>query len=333
MSNTHDNAQPSPSPSVLQAAAEWYALLSSGSASQTDHADWRKWLERHPAHGVAWQKVEAVSRQFHPVLRNPAQRAASAAGLDAAAQRRRGRRTLIKTLALLGSTGTLALGGTQTGPGRRLLAGVRADHATPVGGFQALTLDDGTQLWLDTDTAVKVDYGAEVRRLTLLRGEILISTAPDAGRPFVVVTGQGRLQALGTRFTVATAPGETRLAVFEGKVRARFAGHDAGPLDVDAGLQVRADRNGISALQAARPQAASWARRILQVEEAPLSTVVTQLARYRKGYLGCAPAIAHLTVTGTFPLDDIGRALRMLTAMLPVRVHHPLPWWTSLQAN
>lgn len=316
---------------VLEAAADWYALLSSGRATERDQSNWREWLDRHAAHRGAWQRVEAVSQQFQPIMTSRVERAASVAGLEAAADRRRQRRSLVKSFAFLGSAGVLAWGGVQTPPGQRLLAAARADHVTGVGGFEALTLEDGTQVWLNTDTALRVDYHRALRQLTLLRGEVSIATAHDTARPFMVLTGEGRFQALGTRFNVFSADGQTTLSVSEGLVRARFAQDGAASHDVGAGRQVRGGPQGVFPIVAASAEAAAWTRRLLQVEEMPLAAVIAQLARYRAGYLGCSDAVATLSVSGTFPLDDIDRALSMLTRVLPVRIRAPMPWWTTIQ--
>ena len=72
---------------------------------------------------------------------------------------------------------------------------------------------------LNTSTALQVDYQDAARRLVLLAGEILIETARDGrGRPFFVQTPAGRLQALGTRFSVQLQERQTRLDVFDGAV-------------------------------------------------------------------------------------------------------------------
>ncbi|WYX51809.1 hypothetical protein WJ971_08940 [Achromobacter xylosoxidans] len=64
-----------------------------------------------------------------------------------------------------------------------------------------------------------------------------------------------------------------------------------------------------------------------------MKTLVNELGRYRKGYLGVAPEVADMLVMGVFPADDPDRALDLLERNLPVRVQRPLPWWTSIVAR
>ena len=316
---------------VLEAAAHWYAVLSSGAPSERERADWRAWLAVDPAHRTAWQRVEAISAGFEALSAQSLSREASLAGLEAAAKGRRDRRRLLSLALIAGATGGLAWGVAGTPVGRRTLAAWRADLSTPVGGSHDVTLADGTRVQLNTDTALRVDYSAALRRLVLLRGEIMISTASDPGRAFVVDTAEGRMQALGTRFNVRSLDGETTLAVFEGAVQAHFADGAPAGYRVDAGMRVRGGAHGIAAPTQATPQDKNWTRGILQVEDMPLAEVLAELGRYRRGHLGCDDAVASIPVTGTFPLRDPERALRMLAEGLSLRVSQPLPWWTRLQ--
>jgi len=316
---------------ILEAAAHWYALLTSGTANDRERARWQDWLDANPAHRQAWQRIESISAQFDALTAQPLGRHASAAGLDAAARGRRERRRLLTVALLASATGALGLVIARSPQGQRTLAAWNADLVAPVGGSHATTLGDGTQIQLNTDTALKVAYTRDLRRLILLRGEIMVATGADPARPFVVETPEGRLKALGTRFNVRSVDGETTLAVFEGAVQAQFSGGEEQGYRVDAGMRLRGGPHGVGAPMTVSARDHSWTRGILQVEEAPLAQVVVELARYRRGYLGCADDVAGVRVTGTFPLHDTDRALRLLSEGLPLRISQPLPWWTTLQ--
>jgi transmembrane sensor len=36
-------------------------------------------------------------------------------------------------------------------------------------------------------------------------------------------------------------------------------------------------------------------------------------------------------VFGSYPLNDVNRALDMLASVLPIRLQRTLPWWISLE--
>jgi transmembrane sensor len=94
-----------------------------------------------------------------------------------------------------------------------------ADYATRVGETRNFTLADGTHIWLNTETAVDIEFSENERRIILKAGEVLIVTAQDtAQRPFIVQTQEGTARPIGTRFSVRQGAGQSQLAVYEGAV-------------------------------------------------------------------------------------------------------------------
>lgn len=64
-----------------------------------------------------------------------------------------------------------------------------ADYQTRTGEQREITLTDGSQVWLNTRSAISVHYHAGARLLKLVAGEILVHTAHDTNsRPFYVET-------------------------------------------------------------------------------------------------------------------------------------------------
>ncbi len=51
-------------PAVLAQAAEWFAVLGSGTASSAEQQQWQTWLEAHPDHRAAWTRVEFFTSKF-----------------------------------------------------------------------------------------------------------------------------------------------------------------------------------------------------------------------------------------------------------------------------
>ncbi|MBF3159044.1 iron dicitrate transport regulator FecR, partial [Pseudomonas aeruginosa] len=95
--------------------------------------------------------------------------------------------------------------------------GFGADYLTAVGERRDLVLEDGSQVEMNTDSALDVRYDAGQRLLRLYRGEIYLRTAADRReppRPFLVRTEQGLMRALGTAFSVRREGAETVLAVY-----------------------------------------------------------------------------------------------------------------------
>ena len=144
-------------------------------------------------------------------------------------------------------------------------------------------------------------------------------------------TPQGRLRALGTRFTVRLDGEQTFLAVYEGAVEAHIRKGASAVLQ--AGQQTRFTPDAVADIQPADAARAAWSRGVLVAQDIPLRQVVAELRRYRHGHLGIAPAVADLRVFGNFPLGDTDDTLDMLAAALPVRISRTLPWWVSIEAE
>ena len=293
-----DDAAREPSHRVMEQAAEWYALLRSGEASDHDRTLWRTWLDDDPQHRRAWSYVEAISHRFGPLQSTPDPKR-TADNLWAANARTLQRRRLLTCFALLAGTGLLGWTVWRHTPLPCMALARFADHRSELGEIREVALTDGTRVWLNTTTSLNEHYSADLRRLRLIEGEILIETAADAARPFVVDTPQGRLQALGTRFTVRREESATFLAVYEGAVSIRT---EAGVTAViDAGRQTRFTADATAATEPADTARQAWSRGLLIVQDTPLSAVVQELRRYRPGYLGVAPEVADLQVFGSFP--------------------------------
>lgn len=289
--------------SILDQAAEWLVVMHAGAVSAEDRRAWMDWRARSAAHEQAWLRAERLLGtlgNLPPALAMPA--------LD----RPGSRRAALAKLAALLAAAPAAWGAWRWSEAE----GWTADYRSATGERREIGLDDGTRLTLGTASAVDVRYDANQRIVLLRAGEIHIQTAADP-RPFEVHTRDGRLRALGTRFTVRLQDGGTRLAVQEGAVRIATE-HDT--LVLNAGQQTAFSARGIDAAAQLDPGAIAWTRGMLLADGMPLGALVAELARYRKGVTRCDPAVAALRVSGTFPLADTDRSLAMLAATYPVTV-------------
>lgn len=306
----------------LQQAAHWYVVLQEEGCSLPVREQWQRWLEQHSDHQAAWHYVQRVGERFAPLQGEGERVGRLLRDTDA---RRVSRRQGFKGLAVLGLGSMLGWGSWRTAA----LQGWTADLATGIGQIREARLADGTHLWLGARSAVDNAYTAQERLLHLRFGEVLIETAKDAQRPFVIDTPQGRMRALGTRFAVRQGEGSTCLNVYLGAVEVCTAGSGRRQV-IEAGQRVTFTEQSISPATPAQTAGESWVHQVLTAEGMPLGELLEALGRYRHGHLGCDPAVASLSVMGTFPLQDTEQALRLLAAALPVRVERLTSWWVSV---
>jgi transmembrane sensor len=321
----HANSMTAPiDPRVLDQAADWLMQLSTGTATDAERVACEQWRRSDPEHARAWARAELLLNKLGGL---PAALAMPALDRPANA----GRRAALAKLAALAAVlpaGWLAwrLAGEQPW---------RADHRTAIGQRRNLQLADGSRVTLNTATAIDVQFDARHRLIRLRDGEILIETARDTApqrRRFLVDTEQGRLEALGTRFTVRQEDGRTRVAVFEGAVRIeprRASERDA--FIVHAGHKTSfSDRSGATALPVDE-SAAAWTQGMLLADKMRAADFTAELSRYRDGIVHCDPAIADLRISGAFPIADTERALAMLVSTYPVAVKTRLRgYWVTL---
>lgn len=312
------NASGKLSHASLEQAAQWYVRLQDH-GSALEQLRWQAWVAQNPEHLAAWQYVQRVSQRFAP-LQEQAQGASRAL--------RSSRRQTLKTLLVLCGGSALAWGSWRNTALPRLVGGWSADYATTSGETRDTLLADGSHVWLNALSALDVRFDAAQRLLLLRFGEVLIDTAKDARRPFLVDTEHGRMQALGTRFSVLQGDDHTQLNVFEGRVQ--ITTQDRHVRIIEAGQQASFTRDGFKPTATASQAREAWSRGVLLADNLPLGQLITELNRYRPGHLGCDPAVAQLPVMGSFPLKDSDHALHLLQAALLIRVDRPLPWWVSV---
>ncbi|WP_326540900.1 FecR domain-containing protein [Pseudorhodoferax sp.] len=310
---------------VLREAAEWFATLQDDGASEQERQRWRLWLAADPRHVQAWERVEALGRQFDQLSPRLDRRAAR----SAFGSLERSRRSHLKLLGAAAGAGVLAWAGLREQGWQRWTA----DYATAVGERREARLPDGSLLWLNTDSIVRLAFDGQRRQLQLLRGELRIDTAADPqqpARPFEITLDEGWLRPMGTRFSAWRDDDRCQVTVFEGAVHVQPRTQPQALL-LPAGQQLHFDAQGAGAAQPAPAHHDAWTRGMLVADGMRLATLAAELARHQRGHLACAPEVAELRVVGAYPLDQPEQIWRALERSLPVRVFRPLPWWVQIE--
>lgn len=314
-------------PAIVQRAAEWMARLWSDDASEEDQAACARWRAEHPHHDLAWQRLHAFEGKLHSVPRDAARHALREPAPAAYLKRRRAL-TLLGLILPLGGM-VYALRGTDT------WQVATAGHSTATGEIRDMLLPDGTRVVLASASAIDVRFTARERLLVLRAGEILVTTAHDpdpAQRPLRVQSRHGKVQALGTRFTVRQDEHTSRVAVFEGAVEIRLAHAPGHAVGIATGYSAIFSADIVQSAAPVPASAAAWTKGVLVADNMRLDDLLAELARYRRGLLRCDPAVASLKVNGVFSLRDTDRALHNLALALPVQILARTRYWVTVQA-
>lgn len=317
---------PTLSHASLEQAAHWYVQLNDQQVDEQARLRWQAWLAQSGEHQTAWNYVERVGQRF-AALQEDQPHAASQV-LRNTRRTPLSRRQTIKSLLILGSGGVMGWGAWRQTSLPDVLARWTADLATGTGETRETLLSDGSRVWLNALSALNVRFDDRQRLLLLRCGEMYIDTGKDQRRPLLVHTTEGRLRALGTRFSVRQEAQRTVLNVYQGAVEVRP--HLGSIQVVEAGRQLVFTQHLIPPTTPAVASAEAWRRGLLLADNMPLGELIEALSRYRHGHLACDPAIAALPVMGSFALHDSEQTLQLLEAALPIRVERILPWWVSI---
>lgn len=284
--------------------------LHSGTAGARERAEFQRWRRQSAAHEHAAREAEVLWQ---------------ALGHTQAAARHR--RTAQRSWRLPAMAAVLCLAlllGLLAAP--HTLVGLYADHSTAVGERRLVQLDDGSRVWLNSGSALSVDFSATRRDVRLYHGEALFEVAKDRQRPFVVSAGDGQVQALGTRFDVDLHGAQAQVTVSEGVVQVASGG--AAPLRLGVGQRV-SYRPGVApgAVQALDSSSASaWQRGKLIFNQRPLGEVLAELERYLpERILLRDEVLRRRKISGVFDLDDPQALLTTLERLQPVQITR-LPW-------
>jgi len=325
MTPLDDASRAGPDPQVVKQAISWMLRLRNNRANRRLQAQCEDWREAHHDHELAWQRVQALQQELSGQLAAvPGARLTlenSAQGL--------GRRQALKLLSgvmLVSSAAWIS---------RDLIGWQRwtSDLATATGERRSVQLPDGTRLQLNTDSAVDLDFNPQQRLITLVRGEILV-TCGVASAPLLVKTRHGLLEGIDGRFAVRQDSDCTRLSVLSGNVAIHTPhGADGLSLQVHAGENYLVRQTQATLAAPMNMDVGAWADGLIVTRGMRLADFLSEVGRYRHGYLGCSADIADLRLSGVFRLEDTDTLLAILPQTLPVQVRYRTRWWVSLERS
>lgn len=298
-----------PDSTDLHATAQhWVVLLTSGDVDPADIAAARAWCAESPAHQQAFVEARRLW-QLSGHLQAPVVRPRKAWPWATAA---------VLLIAL--------------GLGLIRQQAWDADYRTAHGEQQRIELADGSHILLDSDSALDISLHDNRRAITLRKGEALFEVAHDPQRPFQVQAGDLSATALGTVYAVRKQGDGVQVTVAQGRVAVNAA---RDTLTLGAGEQVNWQAGTLQEKHHIDTgKALAWQHGRLVFEMTPLGDVLTELQRYRPGYLLIGDdSLRTLKVSGTFRLDRLDDALGTLEQAFPLRIQRYTDYLLVLRAR
>ena len=201
-----------------------------------------------------------------------------------------------------------------------------SDHAfaTEIGGRALLKFADGTQIEVNTDTALHYRMTTDERVVWLDRGEAYFRVAHDPAHPFVVFAGSHRVTDLGTEFLVRRAANELEVSLVTGRAELSSDDPRAAKALLTPGDDAIATPQSFAIVKKSQQQMAdelSWQRGVVVFRHAPLADAVEQFNRYNLTKLVIADSRAgRLRVGGEFKTNNLADFLQLAQLVLKLHV-------------
>lgn len=306
-------------------AALWVTELHGPDRNASVEEKVRRWIAEDPRHAAAFEQATEAWQRSGDLPAHIPQRT-----LDAA-RNRSGTRMVGPVIA-----GGAVLCGLLIGAAYYMRDRVLA---TGPGEQRTVDLADGTQVTLNANTQLRLQYDDRLRRVTLGRGEAFFHVAKQPSRPFIVIAGNRKVIALGTSFLVRREDQSSTFSVtlVEGRVAVEpMGGPDLLPGDSRAGVESQPEPEPRIAADAARTVArdpglrilnhgerlrytgdargtldspsidkvTAWQRGLLIFDNATLSEAAAEFNRYGLIKTSVNGAAADLRVSGVFRIGD-----------------------------
>lgn len=292
-----------------------------------DQATFSRWLQADPAHALAyaqaqvvWELSEVAGTTLADEEALVLQRYLSEMDVNRRSRRKYWTGGLAIAASLLVMVGVLA--GWQPG---RWVDDLGADYVTAPGQVRTVRLADQSQVTLDADSAIAVNFSGGERHVELRRG-VAFFRVTHTGEPFVVEAHGGEARVLGTEFEVRLQPEGAQVTVLSGRVGVK-ADKNATQQIVAADQHIAYDAGVVSdAVHRVDSQSRlAWRTGWLTYANTPLAEVVADLKRYDSGNIVLLDSqLGSRRISGSFPSHDPQAVLNSLQGVLGFEQHRVL---------
>jgi transmembrane sensor len=312
-----------PTPAQEQAAFAWLCLLHD-QPSSGDQLTFSHWLQADPAHAEAYAQAQVLWELSESPARTLADEDAFALQgyLNAMNQSRRHSKRRWSGALAMAACLLLMIGLGAGWQPARWIDDLGADYVSAPGEIRTVTLADQSQVTLDADSAISVDFSRGERHVQLRRGAGFFSVT-HTGDPFVVDAEQGQAKVLGTQFEVRLQPQGAQVTVLSGRVGVTAKKY-AEPQILTAGQQLAYGDGAAEKLHAVDSEAQlAWRQGWLNYYKATLAEVVQDLGRYYPGRIVLLnDELAARRISGSFPSKDPQAVLSSLQGVLGFEQHN-----------
>lgn len=190
---------------------------------------------------------------------------------------------------------------------------------TPYGARTSFLLPDGSEVWLNSGSTISFTRQYGETRNVELAGEAYFKVLKD-GRPFIVKTGLGKVEVMGTSFDVKAYPTENfETTLVEGSVKVTNRVNRVATLR--PGEQSRITSTDEFSMKVVNTDLiTSWREGKLIFVKEPFANVARELERWYNVKIELqGERLKKLGYTGTIELETFGEVLELINTTTPIR--------------
>jgi transmembrane sensor len=222
------------------------------------------------------------------------------------------------------------------------------EFATTAGEQRSISLADGSVVFMNANSQVRLRWTSAERRIALTKGEARFQVAKNPQRPFIVVTSQASVRAVGTIFSVTADHKSTQVTVIEGRVKVSAQPEESPfsqaqhlwsvgtteqgaaatiqlSIELAAGEGAAIDSEGRIGPDAQLPndRLDTLARRQLVFRDEPLQQAVSKFNRFHAAPMVIDdPQLAAMKINGVFDSNDPEALVAYLKAFESVHAQY-----------
>ena len=304
---------------IKEQANQWLVKLETDNMAVGDEERFVDWLEQDERHGEVFHQAEQTWNLMHE---------ANSSNND---ERISSNSKSLFLRVLLPIAATVLIAFTSLFWGQDIYFATFSDHYTSTGQREKHILTDGSELTLNTDSAINIKYTDKQRLIEVLTGEIYVTVAPNLDRPFVVKAGELKVTALGTEFIVHKAQDKNAtVIVTEHSVKVESTSSDELNLVLNQGHEVTFNESN-STLSNVKTvnlnQVQAWRNGKYIFQDESLDKVIAELNRYYQGKIILRDdSLRDKKITGVLDLDNPQVSLNNLAKSLPIKINSMTPY-------
>ena len=311
MTDTHSPGSEA-ADTIDEQASLWFIRRHSQRMSKADSHQFEHWLNASPEHVQAYESIAGVWREFDAMPRP-------------AAEVKPAHRSIFFPLwrPLGHSVAALFIAAILFLPYSKLPA-LLLNNMTLVttDNPKEVTLPDGSQVFLNNQTRMRIAYETTVRQIYLDKGSVYFKVKSNPYRPFIIEADGRQIKVVGTQFEVSNQQHQVAVQVSQGVVSFKTGEQQtsqyllAGDSAVSGAENSKVTLSKINALDVA-----SWRFGELIFTDKPLAEILAQLKPYSTLEVELSPpSLAQYKISGRIDLRQPERFFQALPQLLPVQV-------------